>query len=48
MIEFAALFPAAALVIQSGAGHFPWLDDPDEFVSAYLDCRKSVTPSGNG
>ena len=32
--EFAALFPAAHLVVQPGAGHFPWLDDPGQFVSA--------------
>jgi pimeloyl-ACP methyl ester carboxylesterase len=32
--EFAALFPAAQLVIQPGAGHFPWLDDAGQFVSA--------------
>ncbi|MEV0089979.1 alpha/beta hydrolase [Streptomyces sp. NPDC050738] len=28
----AELFPAAELVVQPGAGHFPWLDDPDFFV----------------
>jgi proline iminopeptidase len=32
--EFAALFPAAQLVVQPGAGHYPWLDDADRFVSA--------------
>jgi pimeloyl-ACP methyl ester carboxylesterase len=32
--EFAALFPAARLVVQPGAGHFPWLDDAGQFVSA--------------
>jgi proline iminopeptidase len=32
--EFATLFPASRLVFQPGAGHFPWLDDPDGFVSA--------------
>jgi proline iminopeptidase len=32
--EFAALFPAAQLVIQPGAGHFPWLDDASWFASA--------------
>ncbi len=30
--DYAALFPAAELVVQPGAGHFPWLDDPAEFV----------------
>ncbi|MFB8180512.1 alpha/beta fold hydrolase [Streptomyces sp. NPDC055966] len=34
--EFAALFPHAELVVQPGAGHFPWLDDPDRFRSAVL------------
>ncbi|MFG2626673.1 alpha/beta fold hydrolase [Streptomyces sp. NPDC048473] len=33
MAEFTELFPNAELVIQSGAGHFPWLDDPDRFVT---------------
>ncbi|MFD5698297.1 alpha/beta fold hydrolase [Streptomyces lasiicapitis] len=38
--EFAELFPDAALVIQPGAGHYPWLDDADRFVAstaAFLD-----------
>jgi proline iminopeptidase len=32
--EFAALFPAGQLVVQPAAGHYPWLDDADQFVSA--------------
>jgi pimeloyl-ACP methyl ester carboxylesterase len=32
--EFAGLFPAATAVVQPGAGHFPWLDDPDAFVES--------------
>lgn len=32
--EYAALFPAAELVVQPGSGHFPWLDDPAWFVRA--------------
>lgn len=32
--EFAGLFGAAEVVIQPGAGHFPWLDDPEAFVRA--------------
>jgi len=32
--ELAALFPAARLVVQPGAGHYPWLDDPAWFTSA--------------
>jgi pimeloyl-ACP methyl ester carboxylesterase len=31
--EFAELFPNAELVVQPGAGHFPWLDDADRFVA---------------
>lgn len=36
---YAALFPAASLVVQPGAGHFPWLDDPASFrvaVTSFL------------
>ncbi|MFJ9683122.1 alpha/beta fold hydrolase [Streptomyces sp. NPDC101194] len=33
MAEFAGLFPNAEFVVQPGAGHFPWLDDPDRFVA---------------
>ncbi|MEV6550584.1 alpha/beta hydrolase [Streptomyces sp. NPDC051597] len=35
----AALFPKARLAVQPGAGHFPWLDDPQGFtrtVTAFL------------
>lgn len=32
--EFAGLFPNAELVVQPGAGHFPWRDDADRFVAA--------------
>ena len=35
--EYAALFPAARLVVQPDAGHFPWLDDPGRFVSAVTE-----------
>ncbi|MFD3474773.1 alpha/beta fold hydrolase [Streptomyces sp. NPDC058695] len=34
MAEFARLFPDAELVVQPGAGHYPWLDDADRFVTA--------------
>lgn len=40
MEEFAGLFPRTELVVQPGAGHYPWLDDADRFVatvSAFLD-----------
>ncbi|MEI5103859.1 alpha/beta hydrolase [Streptomyces sp. PmtG] len=39
MVEVAALFPKAELVVQPGAGHHPWLDDPERFaatVDAFL------------
>jgi pimeloyl-ACP methyl ester carboxylesterase len=32
MAEVAAVFPSAELVVQEGAGHFPWVDDPELFV----------------
>ncbi|MWA01051.1 alpha/beta fold hydrolase [Actinomadura sp. LD22] len=32
--EIAAAFPAGTAVVQPGAGHFPWLDDPRWFVEA--------------
>ncbi|MFC9816683.1 alpha/beta fold hydrolase [Streptomyces virginiae] len=32
--ECAELFPDATLVVQPGAGHYPWLDDADRFVAA--------------
>ncbi|MFB6557953.1 alpha/beta fold hydrolase [Streptomyces sp. NPDC056400] len=31
--EFAELIPGATLVVQRGAGHYPWLDDADRFVA---------------
>lgn len=34
--EYAALFPDAAFVVQPGAGHFPWLDDPGAFVATMV------------
>jgi proline iminopeptidase len=39
MAEYAAIFPAARFVIQPGAGHYPWLDDPAVFratVTSFL------------
>ena len=32
MAEVAAVFPHGELVVQEGAGHFPWVDDPEGFV----------------
>lgn len=34
--ELVQLFPDAALVVQDGAGHTPWLDDPDYFTSSVM------------
>jgi proline iminopeptidase len=33
MAEVAAVFPRGELVVQEGAGHFPWVDDPERFVA---------------
>ncbi|MFF4317759.1 alpha/beta fold hydrolase [Streptomyces sp. NPDC001568] len=33
MAAFAALFPDVELVEQPGAGHYPWIDDPDRFAA---------------
>jgi len=38
--ELATLFPDARLVVQPGAGHYPWLDGPAWFsfaLAAFLD-----------
>lgn len=38
--EYAALFPNSKFVVLSGAGHSPWLDEPEQLVatvSAFLD-----------
>jgi proline iminopeptidase len=32
--EAAALFPAGKVLVQPGAGHFPWIDDPAWFTAA--------------
>lgn len=31
--EVAGLFPDSTFVVQEGAGHCPWLDDPNRFVA---------------
>ena len=35
--EYAALFANSRLVVQPGAGHFPWLDDSNQFVAAVTE-----------
>ncbi|MEU8495662.1 alpha/beta hydrolase [Streptomyces lavendulae] len=42
---FAELFPDATLVVQPGAGHCPWIDDPARFVATvaeFLDAPAAV------
>jgi proline iminopeptidase len=42
LAEFAALIPVTRLVVQPGAGHYPWLDDAGQFVAtvaAFLNDR---------
>ncbi|MEV0990355.1 alpha/beta hydrolase [Streptomyces sp. NPDC049949] len=34
--EYAALFPHGRLLAQPGAGHAPWLDDPERFIAATM------------
>ncbi|MEW2313918.1 alpha/beta fold hydrolase [Streptomyces bauhiniae] len=34
---FAELFPDALLAVQPGAGHYPWLDDPESFTAVAAD-----------
>jgi pimeloyl-ACP methyl ester carboxylesterase len=34
--RYAALFRSARLAAQKGAGHYPWLDDPDRFVDIVM------------
>lgn len=36
MAEYAGLFPNGELVVQSGAGHMPWLDDAERFGALVL------------
>jgi proline iminopeptidase len=33
LAEFAVMFPNAEYVVQPGAGHFPWIDDPGRLVA---------------
>ncbi|WP_433263411.1 alpha/beta fold hydrolase [Actinosynnema sp. CS-041913] len=34
LADYAALFPNATFFTQPGAGHYPWVDDPDRFADA--------------
>lgn len=42
--EYAGLFPDADLVVQPGAGHYPWIDDADRFAAAV---RAFLAPSSH-
>ncbi|MFE7549513.1 alpha/beta fold hydrolase [Streptomyces gardneri] len=48
--QIATCFPDAELVVQPGAGHFPWVDDAEAFVrpiAAFLDPEvRTVTVDG--
>jgi pimeloyl-ACP methyl ester carboxylesterase len=41
--EYTDLFPGGRLVVQRGAGHYPWQDDPGTFVRAVV-----ASPAGTG
>ncbi|WP_327715241.1 alpha/beta hydrolase [Streptomyces sp. NBC_00490] len=41
----ADVFPHAALVVQPGAGHYPWLDDPEWFVRRIATFLGAPLPS---
>jgi pimeloyl-ACP methyl ester carboxylesterase len=34
--QYSALFRSAHLAVQKGAGHYPWLDDPDRFADIVM------------
>ena len=42
--EYAALFANSRLVVQPGAGHFPWLDGPDRFAAAVTEFLSAAVP----
>ncbi|MFF0413062.1 alpha/beta fold hydrolase [Kitasatospora sp. NPDC004745] len=44
----AALFPDAALTVQPGAGHYPWLDDPQAFTAAVAGFLASAAGRADG
>jgi pimeloyl-ACP methyl ester carboxylesterase len=44
MAELADLFPNAGLVVQPGAGHYPWLDDAGRFTGAVTSFLGHTTP----
>jgi len=46
--EYTALFGNARLVVQPGAGHFPWLDDPGQFVATVTGFLTDVARPDTG
>ena len=51
MAEVAAFFKHADFVVQEGAGHFPWVDDPEAFgrlVTPFLRRASSTTSPSTG
>ena len=46
--EYAGLIPSAELVVQPGAGHYPWLDDRQAFVRAVVGAPSWSGPADTG
>jgi pimeloyl-ACP methyl ester carboxylesterase len=46
--EYAGLFGNARLIVQPGAGHFPWLDDPGQFVAVVTEFLNAAVPPEAG
>jgi len=46
--DIATLFPHAELAVQPGAGHYPWLDDPDLFARTVADFLEGVGGNRTG
>ncbi|MFC5664320.1 alpha/beta fold hydrolase [Kitasatospora misakiensis] len=44
--EAASLFPHAALAVQPGAGHYPWLDDPAAFTATVETFLRGAAVTG--
>jgi proline iminopeptidase len=46
--EYAALFGNSRLVVQPDAGHFPWLDNPGQFVASVTSFLNVAVPPETG
>jgi pimeloyl-ACP methyl ester carboxylesterase len=42
------LCSTSRLVVLAGAGHFPWLDDPDRYWPTVIEFIASSRPIGGG